>query len=340
MIMKGDGLMKKILLIGTGGTIASLPGENGLVPQLSIYQLLEKIPQLKDIAEIEGRQLINADSTNIRPTDWLLIAEEIKCNYDKYDGFVITHGTDTMAYTAAGLNYLIQNSVKPIIITGAQVPLAYEHTDAIRNLTEAIIYACDELSCGVQIVFSGAVILGSRARKNYTKRFDAFCSVNYPEIARISGSRILRFMGEKYTGEPLFYDKLNTNVGLLKLIPGMKKEILCYLLENYDGLVIEGFGTGGIPEYYDCYGDIISAVEKGKTVIVTTQVPNEGSDSVLYEVGNLIKKTAGLMESYDMTSEACLAKLMWVLGQSNDPAQIKKMFYTPVGYDMRRSDPE
>ena len=331
--------MKRILMIGTGGTIASLPTEHGLIPELSTHELLDKVPSLKQMAWINSIQLINKDSTNITPAHWMEIARTIRNNYDSYDGFVITHGTDTMAYTAAAISYLIQNSRKPIVLTGAQIPLAEEHSDAARNLMDAFLYACSE-SAGVRIVFSGSVITGTRARKNYTKRFDAFRSINYPEIARISGSQVLRFIDNKPTGETFFYDELNTNVGLLKLVPGLKSDVLRYILNTYDGLVIETFGTGGIPEYYDYFNEIMKAIANGKTIVVTTQVPNEGSDISLYEVGNLIKKTAGLLESYDMTTEACLAKLMWVLAQTKDPQEIKALFYTPVANDMLQNEPE
>ena len=332
--------MKKILMIGTGGTIASLPTEHGLIPELSTRELLNKVPWLKEMAWINSIQLINMDSTNITPSHWMEIARTIKKHYDEFDGFVITHGTDTMAYTAAAINYLIQNSRKPIVITGAQIPLAADHSDAARNLIDAFHYACDDKSNGVQIVFSGSVITATRARKNYTKRFDAFRSINYPEIAHISGSQILRFIDNSYSGETVFYDELNTNVGLLKLVPGLKSDVLRYILDTYDGLVIETFGTGGIPEYYDYFNEIMKAIKNGKTIVVTTQVPNEGSDISLYEVGYVIKKSAGLLESYDMTTEACLAKLMWVLAQTKDPAEIKKLFYTPVAHDMLQTKPE
>jgi len=332
--------MKKILMIGTGGTIASLPTEHGLIPELSTHELLNKVPWLKEMAWINSIQLINMDSTNITPSHWMEIARTIKKHYDEFDGFVITHGTDTMAYTAAAINYLIQNSRKPIVITGAQIPLAADHSDAARNLIDAFHYACDDKSNGVQIVFSGSVITATRARKNYTKRFDAFRSINYPEIAHISGSQILRFIDNSYSGETVFYDELNTNVGLLKLVPGLKSDVLRYILDTYDGLVIETFGTGGIPEYYDYFNEIMKAIKNGKTIVVTTQVPNEGSDISLYEVGYVIKKSAGLLESYDMTTEACLAKLMWVLAQTKDPAEIKKLFYTPVAHDMLQTKPE
>lgn len=330
--------MKKILMIGTGGTIASMPSEDGLVPALTGEELIAALPEIKDICEVECTQVMNMDSTNIRPAHWLMIADTVREYYDRYDGFVVAHGTDTMAYTAAGLSYLIQNSVKPVVCTGAQIPLAERNSDAARNLIDAFLYACDDKSHGVQIVFSGSVILGTRARKNYTKRFDAFGSVNYPEKARIQSGRILRFIEEKISGDPVFYDYLDPNVGLLKLIPGMRKDVMRYLLDTYDGLVIESFGVGGLPEYSDFYGEIRRAIENGKTVVMTTQVPNEGSDIAVYHVGNILKKNTDVLEAHDMTSEAALAKLMWVLGQTDERAEIRRLFSRPVYSDIILGD--
>lgn len=330
--------MKKIMMIGTGGTIASLPSEDGLIPELTSSQLLDMVPQLRSIADIDCLQILNADSTNITPQDWVKIARTVQENYDKYDGFVITHGTDTMAYTAAGISYLIQNSVKPIVITGAQVPLAQDNSDAPGNLIDSFTYACDDKSHGIQIVFSGSVILATRARKNYSKRFAAFGSVNYPEIASVENGIILRYIEYGADSETVFYDSLDTNVGLIKLVPGLRSDVLSYLLETYDGLVIESFGTGGIPQYYDYSGELIKAVENGKSIVVSTQVPNEGSDASRYQVGSLVRKTPGLLESYDMTSEACMAKLMWVLAQSRDQQEIRKLFYKPIYNDILRNE--
>lgn len=328
--------MRKILMIGTGGTIASAPSENGLVPALGSDELIRLVPELHDICDLDSLQLISMDSTNIRPGHWLMLADAIEKNYDKYDGFVITHGTDTMAYSAAGLSYLVRESPKPIVFTGAQIPLGQRNTDAARNLIDACIYASDDLSCGVQIVFSGSVICGTRARKNYTKRFDAFGSVNFPEIARVTSGRILRFVPDKFEGEPQFSRFINPNIGLLKLVPGMSRDIMGYLLNKYDGVVIESFGVGGIPEYSDFYGEIEKAVSARKTVILTTQVPNEGSDISVYQVGNVLKKNCRVLEAFDMTAEAAYTKLMWVLGQTNDPDEIERLFYMPVYHDILR----
>ncbi len=326
--------MKRILLIGTGGTIASSPTDDGLTPSISGSELLEKVPEIKGFCTPHCIQAFNMDSTNIRPEHWLIIADLIERNYDSYDGFVITHGTDTMAYTASGLSYLIQNSPKPIVITGAQISVAQGDSDARRNLIDAFICASDDKSNGVLIVFSGSVIIGTRARKNYTKRFAAFASANYPEIARIQSGHMFWFIPQTIYGEPRFYNKINSNVGLVKLFPGMTEEVINFMTDHYDGLIVECFGVGGLPEYYEFYSHIEQSVKKGTLIVMTTQVPNEGSDLGLYKVGHRLKQEPNILEGHDMTSESALAKLMWILGQTRDIDEAKKLFYTPVSHDI------
>ena len=325
--------MKKILIIGTGGTIASKPSADGLTPDLDSKQLIDSIPSISDICDVDCIQAFSLDSTNVRPEHWLILAEIITENYDRYDGFVITHGTDTMAYTAAGLSYLIQNSKKPIVLTGAQKPIGEEITDAKRNIIDALIYAVDEGSHGVVVVFSGAVICGTRARKNFSKRLMAFGSINFPELARVEDGRVIRYVPEPYSGETVFYDNLNANVGLLKLTPGMRNDVMRYAIDRYDGLVVESFGVGGLPEYSDFYQQIKRAVERRKLIVMTTQVPNEGSDLSVYRVGSILKNSLRVLEAHDMTSEAVLAKLMWVLGETDDFDRAEALFYRPVHHD-------
>ena len=156
--------MKKVLLIGTGGTIASEVGSSGLVPELTTEDLLAHIPAISGICEVECIQLLSLDSTNMQPRHWLMMAACIKEHYEEYDGFVLTHGTDTMAYTAAALSYLVQESPKPIILTGAQKPIGFDSTDSKINLLDAFRCATEDLP-GVSIVFNNKVIPGTRAKK-------------------------------------------------------------------------------------------------------------------------------------------------------------------------------
>jgi len=332
--------MKKILLIGTGGTIASVPTENGLVPGLQSDEILKLVPEIEGICQVDCVQPISMDSTNIRPGHWIKMTDVIRKNYERYDGFVITHGTDTMAYTAAALSYMIQNSQKPIVCTGAQISAGERNSDAGRNLTDAFLYACDDLSHGIQIVFSGSVICGTRARKNYSKRFDAFGSINYPEIARVQSGTILRFIVDEFREPVRFADGLNPNVGILKLVPGMRRDVMRFMLETYDGLVIESFGVGGIPEYSDFYGEIENAIAAGKMIVLTTQVPNEGSDIAVYHVGNILKKRGTVLEAYDMTVEAAFTKLMWVLNHDCSAEERCRLFYTPIYHDILQANRE
>ena len=171
--------MKKILLIGTGGTIASGRTEEGLKPILTAEDILSFVPDVKGFCEIDFLQVCNIDSSNMTPAIWSEIAGTIRKQYDRYDGFVITHGTDTMAYTAAALSYMVQNSRKPIVLTGSQKPIEREESDARRNLRDSIIYASDEDSQNVVLVFDGNVIAGTRAKKMMSRNFNAFHSINF-----------------------------------------------------------------------------------------------------------------------------------------------------------------
>lgn len=328
--------MKRILIIATGGTIASLPTENGLAPNISSEQLIACVPEIENYCEFEAVQLFNLDSTNMKPANWLSLAVYIRHEYDKFDGFVITHGTDTMAYAAAMLSYLIQNSPKPIVFTGAQKSIFEKDTDARQNLINSIIYASDDRASGVTLVFDGKVIAGTRARKTRTKSYNAFSSIDYPEIAVIRSGKLHYYINDKSESRVKFYDKLNENVFVLKLIPGMKAGIFDYISENYDAVIIESFGMGGIPVYdSEEFSDKIEKlVSRGIRVIVTTQVPHEGSDMEVYSVGLGVKKKYRLMEAYDMTTETITAKTMWALAAARDEEEFRILFLTPVGKDI------
>ena len=328
--------MKRILMIGTGGTIASGKTAEGLMPELTSKQLLSFVPAVSTLCRAECLQLLSLDSTNLAPAHWLLIAKAVRERYDRYDGFVISHGTDTMAYTAAALSYLIQGSPKPIVLTGAQKPIWFDGTDSKRNLTDAFLYACRGCG-GVQIVFNGKVILGTRARKTCSKSFQAFSSVNYPDLAVVQDEHLLQYMRCACYPSPVFYDALDDKVGLLKLIPGTPAAVLEFMLDRFDGLVIESFGVGGLPEYEGdaSYFDIIHrGIARGKLVVMTTQVPNEGSNLAVYHVGGRLKSALCLLEAYDMTTEAAVAKLMWIMGQTRDFDEAERLFYRPVARDI------
>jgi L-asparaginase len=238
-----------------------------------------------------------------------------------------------MAYTAAALSYLIQGSPKPIILTGAQKPIGFDSTDSKINLTDAFRCAAEDLP-GVSIVFNSRVILGTRARKTRSKSFQAFSSINYPQLGVLQDGVLLRYIRQECGDAPVFYDTLDTRVALMKLVPGADRAQADFLLERNDALIIESFGVGGLPEDGGFYGCLRHWMEAGRTVVLTTQVANEGSDLGVYHVGHRLKNDLGVLEAYDMTTEAVVAKLMWILGQTRDRDTVERLFYTPVARDI------
>lgn len=331
--------MKKILVIATGGTIASRYTPDGLCPAISAQELIGFVPQAAEFCEIDTESPFQLDSTNMGPAQWLILADLIERRYDHYDGFVICHGTDTMAFTAAALSYLIQNNRRPVVVTGSQKPIDLAVTDARTNLLDSLRFACDDRAYGVTIVFGGQVIAGTRAKKERSKSYNAFSSINYPPIAVMQEDRIAFYIDDKFrvTSPLKVYRELDTKVFLHKLIPGDDGRILDLMRPETDAVIVESFGVGGLPDYNGTnrYHEVVERyVEEGKQVIMATQVVHEGSDMSVYEVGKKMKAEFDLPESYDMTLEACVTKAMWALAQTKDSAQFRKLFYTPVNHDL------
>lgn len=350
--------MKHILLIATGGTIASAEDGNGLSPALTGEELARSVPEIEGLCELDIVQPMNIDSTNMRPADWLRIAEVIRENYDAHDGFVVLHGTDTMSYTAAGLSYLIQDSPKPIVLTGSQQPMGNPFTDAKINLYQSLVYAVSDRSRDVSIVFGGYAIAGTRARKQRTMSFNAFNSINYPVLAYLRQDKIIcsgsaavsagpaecdctgggaARAADGALDEPRFYTELNSRVCALKLTPGLTPDIFRLLKPDYDAVILETFGMGGVPErgadgasYQEA---IFDWVDSGRTVVMTTQVPEEGLDLGVYEVGRAYAEHPGILKGGDMTTEALVAKTMWALGQTRDADELQRLFYRPINHD-------
>lgn len=350
--------MKHILLIATGGTIASAEDGNGLSPALTGEELARSVPEIEGLCELDIVQPMNIDSTNMRPADWLRIAEVIRENYDAHDGFVVLHGTDTMSYTAAALSYLIQDSPKPIVLTGSQQPMGNPFTDAKINLYQSLVYAVSDRSRDVSIVFGGYAIAGTRARKQRTMSFNAFNSINYPVLAYLRQDKIICSGSAAVSAgpaecdcagdgaareadgaldEPRFYTELNSRVCALKLTPGLTPDIFRLLKPDYDAVILETFGMGGVPErgadgasYQEA---IFDWVDSGRTVVMTTQVPEEGLDLGVYEVGRAYAEHPGILKGGDMTTEALVAKTMWALGQTRNADELQRLFYRPINHD-------
>lgn len=327
--------MKKILMIGTGGTIASRRTDSGLAPGLTAADLLSFVPDVAEICTVEAMQLFHIDSTNVTPGHWTALAHCVREKYDAYDGFVICHGTDTLAYTAAALSYLIQRSRKPIVVTGAQKPIDVYNTDARTNLFDSFLYAADNGSSDVSIVFDGKVIVGTRAKKERAKSYNAFSSINFPYLAVIRDRRVIRYLPPEQMPEyPDFYTALGGRPFVLKLIPGIPPEILPWAFAHCDCIVIESFGVGGIPSVLlePFYGEMQKPENERKIVVMTTQVVSEGSNMIIYEVGKKVKQDFGLIEAYDMTLEAVVTKLQWLLPLH--PLSVKNLFYQTINHDI------
>ena len=328
--------MKHILMIATGGTIASRNRGNGLEPELSSRELLDCVPEIARLCAVTAVQPFNLDSTNVRGSHWLAVARLIEENYAKYDGFVITHGTDTMAYTAAALSYLIQESAKPIVLTGSQKSVYTRDTDARRNLADAFSYCADEGASGVHIVFDGSVILGTRAKKTRTKSFNAFSSIDFPATAVLREGKPFYYIEEKKPAcAPRFFHALNENVFVLKMIPSLRADIFDYLEKHCDGLIIESFGAGGLPNYENdaFFARLKAFLAMGKTAVLTTQVEREGSAMDTYAVGRKLRACGTVLEARCMTLEATVAKLMWLLAFAKGE-EVERLFCQPVSRDI------
>ncbi|MBE3102836.1 MAG: asparaginase [Bacilli bacterium] len=327
--------MKKLMLLTTGGTIASLEGKNGLVPEMKADEILSHLPGLNLLCQIDSKPLMNIDSTNMQPEDWAEMAKSIYEHYHDYDGFVITHGTDTMAYTSAALSYMLQNVEKPIVITGSQIPIAFKKTDAKRNISDAVRFACEEIG-GVYVVFDGRVIQGTRAIKVRTKSYDSFESINYPYVASIHEDYIeynKPFHSPK-NKEIKLDTSLCTDVSLVKLYPGIKPEFFDFLKNQCHGIVIESYGSGGIPfQGRNILEKLNELTECGISVVITTQCLEEGEDIDIYEVGRKVNQNI-MIRSRNMNTEAIVPKLMWVLGKTHDPQKVKEMMETPIADDI------
>jgi len=330
--------MKNLLLIATGGTIASKTTVDGLEPKIASEELLKYVPNVEEFCQVTTIQPFNLDSTNICYEHWMMLAGLVEKYYDQYDGFVICHGTDTMAYTAAALSYLIQNNLKPVVVTGAQKPINLEITDARLNLQDSLRFASNSSAHGVNIVFGGKVIAGTRAKKERSKSYNAFSSINFPDIAVIQDERIIFYIDDKdRVMEPVrFYHQINPRVLLLKLIPGMDGRILNRMSEDYDAVIIESFGVGGLPEYGEqsFWNTLKEWCSRGKRVIMATQVTHEGSDLSVYQVGKRIKDNFPAIEAFDMTLEATVTKTMWLLGTSMSDQEFKREFYRTINHDI------
>ena len=317
---------KKILLLTTGGTIASMPGGEGLEPHRSDVMERE-LQQLRTYYDITVRDVMCLDSSNIRPEEWQLIAQEIFEQRTGYDGIVVSHGTDTMAYTASAVTFMLPNIDRPVVFTGSQLPLRDILSDGPDNLRTAFAMAASGKP-GVFLAFDRKVMLGCRAVKVRASGFSAFESVNARYAAQVSnlGLVINEAVLPKCQGQTALRTDISKNVFLLKLTPGLNPAVFDMLAAmGYKGIVIEAFGLGGINVLNRGLRGIHRCVEDGISVVVTTQCLYDSSDLRVYQVGNKLLEM-GVIQGRDMTSEAAMTKLMWAIGQGMEQPEIAKLF--------------
>ena len=319
--------MKHILLLSTGGTIASRPGADGLEPGLSGEELIASLGDLKGRFDVQVRQIMNLDSSNIQAEEWQLMARCVYESIPDYDGIIITHGTDTMAYTASMLSFMLQSLRKPVVLTGSQIPMENMLTDARNNLFCALA-AVEAGISGVSVAFNRHIIRGCRAVKVRTMGFDAFESVNAQYLGEIfaDGLRVYppTFIPD---GELVLRDRVSTDVLLLKLIPNTNPKLFDLLPQiGYRGVVLETFGAGGLHFHHRNLLEKMRMLhQRGIVVAACSQCLYEPSNFTIYEVGRRLLET-GVIPAGDMTTEAAVTKLMWALGQTEDPAQVRELF--------------
>ena len=319
---------KHILLLTTGGTIASLPGGDGLEPQRS--EVMEReLNQLRTYYRITVKDVMCLDSSNIRPEEWQLIARQIYSMRSDYDGIVVSHGTDTMAYSASAVTFMLPGIDVPVVFTGSQLPLADMLSDGPDNLRTAFAMAASGTP-GVFLAFDRKVMLGCRAVKVRASGFSAFQSINSRYAATVSNRglvidpRVLPTPAQI----PQLMENISTDVFLLKLIPGLSPKIFDALLNmGCKGIVIEAFGLGGVNVLHKGLQGIRKAVDAGISVVVTTQCLYDSADLQVYQVGNKLLEL-GVIQGRDMTTEAALTKLMWAIGQDFSQEEIRRLFKT------------
>lgn len=336
-----------VLIIYTGGTIGMV--ENPVTKAhepLNFAHLVSHVPELESLHVVCDTVQFETplDSSNITPSHWARIAHIVVDNYDRYVGFVVLHGTDTMAYTASALSYMLENLSKPVILTGSQLPIGVLRTDGKENLITAIEIAAARDRAGfamvpeVCIYFQSKLLRGNRAKKFNAEKFNAFTSPNYPLIAEI-GVHINyahHYIRHARRGSPLSpHFDLCPDVVVLSLFPGITARTVDAVLAipGLRGVVLETFGTGNAMTDDWFVQSLDNAIRRGVVIVNVSQCMGGIVEMSRYDAGNRMAQV-GVVGSADMTTEAAITKLMYLLGQGHSPTEVAEQMLVPIAGEM------
>ncbi len=324
-----------VLLIHTGGTIGMIRDhESGVLkPDLFYESLTRVVPELSDIADIQVEIPFAMDSSEFNASHWRQLGQLIKGKIDGIDGVVITHGTDTLAYTASALSYMLMNVPVPVILTGAQKPLSELRTDARTNFINSIELATRNIH-EVCIFFDDKLMRGNRTIKSSIDHFDAFSSPNYPLLARVGiDVEIYRSNILQTSGLFHIFDSFDNSIAIYKSFPGCRDDYF-QPPENIRAIVIISYGAGNIAlQESQLLGRVEQWLAANKIVVIMSETKSGRMNPALYEAGNKLLKM-GALHSGDMTFEASITKLMFLLGQYQDYAIIRKNFCTSLAGEL------
>lgn len=335
----------KILLIYTGGTIGMVhDAESGTYIPFDFENLQAQIPEINQLdckLDVKSYEP-SIDSSNMLPSIWVRLGETIEQEYNNYDGFVVLHGSDTMAYTASALSFILENLNKPIILTGSQLPSGVPRTDAKENLITAIEIACAQRDGKpevpeVAVYFEYQLYRGNRTHKINAEHFEAFSSLNYPALAE-AGVHIKynrRYTQNTNQEKLIVHKTFNPNIGILKLFPGITKQTVEAILEtpNNDAIILESYGAGNAPTSDWFLNALKKAIDKGILILNVSQCHGGSVDLGRYETSKALKDM-GVISAQDMTFEAALTKLMFVMEYSKDRARQIELLSTNLQGEM------